>query len=141
MGASLAGDGRQELVAAGYGFDDALLRLDDCIREEPSWLLRNASVRSLSPLDPRLTRSTLCGWVGAIAEALTPLHELLKQDVLASSYLQADDTRGNPPAFPCFPPPPRERCSARPMTGRTGGADVEIGRAAAGGGQGILAGG
>jgi transposase len=39
-----------------------------------------------------LTRSSLCGWVGATADALGPLYELLKKDVLASAYLQADDT-------------------------------------------------
>jgi transposase len=39
-----------------------------------------------------LTRSTLCGWVGAVADALAPLHELMKKDVLASSYVCADDT-------------------------------------------------
>ena len=52
-----------------------------------------------------LTRSTLCGWVAATAEALTPLHELMKQDVLASFYLRADDTR-----VP-YLDPPRDRTS------------------------------
>jgi transposase len=52
-----------------------------------------------------LTRSTLGGWIGAAAGALAPLHELMKQDVLASSYLRADDTPVR------YLDPPRDRTS------------------------------
>lgn len=52
-----------------------------------------------------LTRSTLCGWVGATVAAIDPLYELMKQDVLASSYLRADDTPVR------YLDPPRDRTS------------------------------
>jgi transposase len=52
-----------------------------------------------------LPRSTLCDWVGAVADALGPLHDLATADVLASSYLRADDT-GLP-----FLDAPRDRTS------------------------------
>ena len=50
-----------------------------------------------------LTRSTLCGWVGAVAQALAPLYELLRRDVLLSRVLGADDT-----TLP-YLDPPRDR--------------------------------
>ena len=52
-----------------------------------------------------LTRSTLGGWVGSTTGALAPLYELMKQDVLASSYLRADDTPVR------YLDPPRDRAS------------------------------
>jgi len=36
--------------------------------------------------------STMCGWVGAVADALSPIVDHLKKRLLASSYLQTDDT-------------------------------------------------
>jgi transposase len=36
--------------------------------------------------------STMCGWVGAVADALSPIVDHLRQRLLASSYLQTDDT-------------------------------------------------
>jgi len=50
-----------------------------------------------------ITRSTLCGWVGAVALALDPLYGLLRRDVLDSLILGADDT-----TLP-FIDPPRDR--------------------------------
>ncbi len=39
-----------------------------------------------------LSRSTLEGWVAAVARLLVPLHERLAELVLASGYIQADET-------------------------------------------------
>jgi transposase len=39
-----------------------------------------------------LSRSTLCGWVGDIATALTPIGDELRRQVTAATYLQTDDT-------------------------------------------------
>lgn len=36
--------------------------------------------------------STMCGWVAAVADALSPIVDHLRQRLLASSYLQTDDT-------------------------------------------------
>ena len=40
----------------------------------------------------QLPRSTLCDWMAAAAELLTPLWQLLKQHVLAAKVLHTDDT-------------------------------------------------
>lgn len=40
----------------------------------------------------RLSRSTLCGWLAEAAEALAPLHALLKAQVLLAKVLHTDDT-------------------------------------------------
>ena len=40
----------------------------------------------------RLPRSTLCGWVRDVAEASSPIVEHMKADLLATDYLQTDDT-------------------------------------------------
>jgi transposase len=39
-----------------------------------------------------LSRSTLCGWIEAIATALTPIGDELRRQVTAATYLQTDDT-------------------------------------------------
>lgn len=39
-----------------------------------------------------LSRATLCGWVGDIATALTPIGDELRRQVTAATYLQTDDT-------------------------------------------------
>lgn len=39
-----------------------------------------------------LPRKLLCGWVAGAAELLTPIYEALKKELLAESYLQADET-------------------------------------------------
>ena len=39
-----------------------------------------------------LSRSTMCGWVGDIATALTPIGDELRRQVTAATYLQTDDT-------------------------------------------------
>jgi transposase len=39
-----------------------------------------------------LSRSTLCGWIGYVAELLTPLYEDLKRFVLEGRVIQTDDT-------------------------------------------------
>lgn len=39
-----------------------------------------------------LSRSTLCGWVRDVAEALRPIVEQTKRELLATDYLQTDDT-------------------------------------------------
>lgn len=36
--------------------------------------------------------STMCGWVAAVADALSPIVDHLRKRLLASSYLQTDDT-------------------------------------------------
>jgi transposase len=46
----------------------------------------------LERLGLTLSRSTMCDWMAAAAELLTPLWELLKQHVLASKKLHTDDT-------------------------------------------------
>ena len=39
-----------------------------------------------------LPRSTLCGWVADVAAALTPIGEQLRREIVATDYLQTDDT-------------------------------------------------
>jgi transposase len=39
-----------------------------------------------------LTRSTMCGWLAACADLLTPLYRLMVEDVLASKVVHTDDT-------------------------------------------------
>jgi len=39
-----------------------------------------------------ISRTTLCGWVGAVAAALAPIADELRRQVLATNYLQTDDT-------------------------------------------------
>lgn len=39
-----------------------------------------------------LSRATLCGWVADVANALSPIVDQIKKDILATSYLQTDDT-------------------------------------------------
>jgi transposase len=40
----------------------------------------------------RLSRRTMCDWMGRCAELLRPLYEKMKEDVLASKVIQTDDT-------------------------------------------------
>jgi len=39
-----------------------------------------------------IARSTLCNWLGQAADALTPLYELLKRQVLTANIVHTDDT-------------------------------------------------
>lgn len=39
-----------------------------------------------------IPRNTLCNWVMKCSRLLTPLYELMKQDLLKANYLQADET-------------------------------------------------
>jgi transposase len=39
-----------------------------------------------------LSRSTLCGWVRDVASALSPIVEHMKKELIATDYLQTDDT-------------------------------------------------
>ena len=39
-----------------------------------------------------LSRTTLCEWVAAVANALTPIGEQLRREIVGTSYLQTDDT-------------------------------------------------
>jgi transposase len=39
-----------------------------------------------------LPRSTLCGWVAAVGAATAPIVEHMKQELIATDYLQTDDT-------------------------------------------------
>lgn len=39
-----------------------------------------------------IDRSTMCGWVGKVAEALSPIYDEVKKQILATDYLQTDDT-------------------------------------------------
>jgi len=40
----------------------------------------------------KLSRSTMCDWMGSCAELVSPLFELMKQRVLSSKVMQTDDT-------------------------------------------------
>jgi transposase len=40
----------------------------------------------------KLSRQTLCGWVAAAADWLSPIYREMKAGLLAGSYLQADET-------------------------------------------------
>lgn len=53
-------------------------------------LHRQKRIYARSGLD--LSVSTMCGWVGAVADALSPIVDHLRGRLLASSYLQTDDT-------------------------------------------------
>jgi transposase len=48
--------------------------------------------RSFVRLGLDLSRTTLCGWVADVADALQPIGDELRRQVLATSYLQTDDT-------------------------------------------------
>lgn len=39
-----------------------------------------------------VSRTTQCGWVAEVAEALSPIAERMKQEVVSGDYLQTDDT-------------------------------------------------
>ena len=39
-----------------------------------------------------ISRGTLCGWVGAVAELLTPLYQLMLESVLSGRVVQCDET-------------------------------------------------
>jgi transposase len=39
-----------------------------------------------------LARSTLCGWVAEVAAALAPIGDQLRREILATDYVQTDDT-------------------------------------------------
>ena len=39
-----------------------------------------------------MSRGTLCGWVGAVAELLTPLYQLMLKSVLSGRVVQCDET-------------------------------------------------
>lgn len=40
----------------------------------------------------KLSRSTMCDWTGRCAELVSPLYELMKEQVLSSKVMQTDDT-------------------------------------------------
>ena len=50
------------------------------------------SENRLARLGAPLSRSTMCDWMAACAELLTPLYDLLKKHVLQSKVLHTDDT-------------------------------------------------
>jgi transposase len=52
----------------------------------------NRSEERLARLGAPLSRSTMCDWMAACAELLTPLWELLKSHILRSKVLHTDDT-------------------------------------------------
>jgi hypothetical protein len=39
-----------------------------------------------------ITRATMCGWVMTVGEMLSPVIEAMRKELLASSYIQADET-------------------------------------------------
>jgi transposase len=39
-----------------------------------------------------ITRATMCGWVMTVGEMLTPVIEAMRKELLAGSYIQADET-------------------------------------------------
>jgi len=39
-----------------------------------------------------ISRATLCGWVMTVGELLTPLVGVMRSELLAGSYIQADET-------------------------------------------------
>jgi transposase len=53
-------------------------------------LHRQKRIYARSGLD--LSVSTMCGWVAAVADALSPIVDHLRERLISSSYLQTDDT-------------------------------------------------
>jgi transposase len=53
-------------------------------------LYRQALIFAREGLD--LSRTTLCDWVADVAEALTPIGEQIRREIVAADYLQTDDT-------------------------------------------------
>jgi transposase len=53
-------------------------------------LYRQARIFAREGLD--LSRTTLCGWVGDVADALAPIGAQLRREITAATYLQTDDT-------------------------------------------------
>ncbi len=64
-------------------------------------LYRQAEIFGRGGLE--ISRSTLCGWVGSVADLLEPLYEAMKEDVLKSKVIHTDDTPV--PYLPGSPPP------------------------------------
>jgi transposase len=52
----------------------------------------NRLERILARHDIDISRSTMCDWMAACADALRPLHELMVQQVLSSKVIHTDDT-------------------------------------------------
>jgi transposase len=52
----------------------------------------NRQQKMFARLGVELSRQTLCGWMGQVAELLDPLYERAKKLVLASKVVQTDDT-------------------------------------------------
>jgi transposase len=52
----------------------------------------NRQQKMFARLGAALSRQTLCGWMGQVAELLDPLYERAKKLVLASKVVQTDDT-------------------------------------------------
>lgn len=50
-------------------------------------------IQQFSRLDVPIARSTMSGWVAAVAQLIAPLTEAHRNDILAAPYLQADETR------------------------------------------------
>jgi transposase len=50
-------------------------------------------IQQFARLDLPIARSTMSAWVAAVAQLIAPLMEAHKKEVLATSYLQADETR------------------------------------------------
>lgn len=53
-------------------------------------LYRQAHIFAREGLD--LSRSTLCDWTADVADALTPIGDQIRREVVATDYLQTDDT-------------------------------------------------
>jgi transposase len=53
-------------------------------------LYRHAHIFAREGLD--LSRSTLCEWTGAVADALAPIGDQIRREIVAAGYLQTDDT-------------------------------------------------
>jgi transposase len=53
-------------------------------------LYRQAQIFAREGLD--LSRTTLCGWTADVADALAPIGDQIRREIVAADYLQTDDT-------------------------------------------------
>jgi hypothetical protein len=58
---------------------------DHCpLYRQSAILLRDAGIE--------ITRATMCGWVMTVGEMLSPVVDAMRRELLASGYIQADET-------------------------------------------------
>jgi transposase len=74
------------------GLADASLLAAVIVGKYSDHLPLNRLERIFDRHDINISRSTLCDWVAACADALRPLHERMVQEVLGSRVIHTDDT-------------------------------------------------